>query len=102
MAAMLTSALPMTPVFLWFADPRWNEIKKFLKSADTDGNGSLSKEEFKKGVVASCGVSEDEADAIVAWVSIIIWLVFPKSEMMTCSESFTRAGVKSTTTVQTR
>jgi hypothetical protein len=54
------------------ADPRWDEIKKFLKSADTDGNGTLSKEEFKKGVVASCGVSEAEADNIVAWVCIMI------------------------------
>ncbi len=54
-----------------FSDPRWNEIKKFLKAADTDGNGTLSKEEFKKGVIASCGVSESEAETIVAWVRII-------------------------------
>jgi Ca2+-binding EF-hand superfamily protein len=50
------------------ADPRWNEIKKFFQSADANGDGCLSKEEFKNGVMASCGVSDAEADSIVAWV----------------------------------
>ncbi len=69
---MQTSAERMITALLQFADPRWNDIKKFLKEADTDGNGALSKDEFKKGVVASCGVSEEEAAAIVAWVRMKI------------------------------
>ncbi len=66
------SALHMLTMFFCYADPRWDEIKKFLKAADTDKNGILSKEEFKKGVQVACGVSEEEADSIVEWVSTVL------------------------------
>ena len=49
-------------------DPRWNEVKKFFKAADTNGDGWLSKEEYKQGVMASSGISEEEADSFIAWV----------------------------------
>ncbi len=81
-----------------YADPRWNDITKFLESVDTDGNGTLSKDEFMKGVVAFCGVSAEEAEAIVAWVNMKIKHDFLISQI-TCSDSHSRAGVKSTITV---
>ncbi len=54
-------------------DSRWNHIKDFFKKADTDGNGLLSKAEFKIGVMSSCGVGEEEAEAIVVWVSKLLF-----------------------------
>jgi hypothetical protein len=42
-------------------------VKAFLASADKDGNGVLSKDEFKGGI-ASLGVSEEDAAAVVAEV----------------------------------
>ena len=44
----------------WCAD----EIKQFLASADSDGNGVLSKEEFRKGIV-KLGISDQDAAAVV-------------------------------------
>ncbi len=37
-------------------------MQQFLVSADSDGNGSLSKEEFKNGV-AKLGLSDEDATA---------------------------------------
>ena len=45
------------------SDEKWDEVKAFLASADKDGNGVLSKDEFKGGI-AALGVS-DEAAAVV-------------------------------------
>ncbi len=42
-------------------------MKAFLASADKDGNGVLSKDEFKGGI-SSLGVSEEDAAAVVAEV----------------------------------
>jgi hypothetical protein len=45
-------------------DDKWNEVKAFLAGADKDGNGVLSREEFKGGI-ASLGVSDEDAAAVV-------------------------------------
>ncbi len=42
-------------------------MKAFLASADKDGNGVLSKDEFKGGI-AALGVSDEDAAAVVAEV----------------------------------
>ena len=49
------------------ADEKWKEIKLFLQKADKDGNGSLSQDEFKNGLV-TLGVPEEKAAAVVEWV----------------------------------
>ena len=49
------------------ADDKWNEIKSFLQKADKDGNGSLSQNEFRNGLV-TLGVSEKKAAEVVELV----------------------------------
>ncbi len=48
-------------------------MRQFLASADSDGNGTLSKEEFKNGI-SKFGLSDEEATAFVneACLSFII------------------------------
>ncbi len=55
------------------ADEKWNVIKSFLQKADQkadkNGNGSLSQDEFRNGLV-TLGVTEEKAFALVEWVCI--------------------------------
>jgi hypothetical protein len=56
------------------ADAKWNVIKLFLQKADKDGNGSLSQDEFRNGLV-TLGIPEEKAAGIVEWVRSIYFLV---------------------------
>ncbi len=58
------------------ADDKWNEVKAFLASADSDGNGVLSKEEFKTGI-AKLGISDADATAVANEVFILIGIYLP-------------------------
>ncbi len=49
------------------ADEKWNQIKLFLQKADKDGNGVLSQDEFRHGLV-TLGVPEEKAAAVVELV----------------------------------
>ena len=51
------------------ADEKWNQIKLFLQKADKDGNGVLSQDEFRYGLV-TLGVPEEKAAAVVEWVCL--------------------------------
>ena len=52
------------------ADEKWNVIKSFLQKADKDGNGSLSQDEFRNGLV-TLGIPEEKAAAVVEWVKSV-------------------------------
>ena len=51
------------------ADEKWKVIKSYLQRADKDGNGSLSQDEFRNGLV-TLGVPEEKASAVVEWVRV--------------------------------
>ena len=55
---------------IWCADDKWNEVKQFLASADSDGNGVLSKEEFKNGLV-KLGISDADATLVTNQVLLV-------------------------------
>ncbi len=57
------------------ADDKWNEIKSFLQKADKDGNGSLSQDEFRNGLV-TLGVSEKKAAEVVELVCSFLKSIF--------------------------
>ena len=59
---------------LFGVDEKWNEVKAFLASADKDGNGVLSREEFKGGI-AALGVSDEDAAAVVQEVIYFIFRI---------------------------
>ncbi len=50
-------------------------MKQFLASADSDGNGVLSKEEFKTGIV-KLGISDADATLVINEVLLLLVIVF--------------------------